>query len=413
MSWVFATFVRHGDKWMVSGWPTIHSELFSGNSLYTHLLSGHQLLRNMGAFLSERHGGMLYSRRVGENPNESDHLGEIGVAAVNFIVRKEMGWIFRQQPISDRGIDGEIEIQTPDRDATGLLIALQIKTGSSYLSEKTDSGFVFRGKNRHLSYWRRHSLPVVVVLHDPDANISYWQSVEDEHIEKTPKGWKLEVPFSQVLNKSAMKALNELAKGPIYERRLRRLVLDRPWMLLLERGEQLFLEAEEWINKSSGRGKLSLSARSGDGEERLVQDWPLVMFPGWPYELVFRQLFPWADLAVDEDFYESYDEYAFDNECGIWDGEDKRYIGHTDDFCEWRERLPELRPYDIVGSGEVALYRLELVLNEVGNAFLMLDRFLETGERPGGPNPEGLSSATTLGLKGVALRYFGPPAEED
>lgn len=232
----------------------------------------------MGAFLSERHGGMLYSRRVGENPNESDHLGEIGVAAVNFIVRKEMGWIFRQQPISDRGIDGEIEIQTPDRDATGLLIALQIKTGSSYLSGKTDSGFVFRGKNRHLSYWRRHSLPVVVVLHDPDANISYWQRVEDEHIEKTPKGWKLEVPFSQVLNKSAMKALNELAKGPIYERRLRRLVLDRPWMLLLERGEQLFLEAEEWINKSSGRGKLSLSARSGDGEERLVQDWPLVMF---------------------------------------------------------------------------------------------------------------------------------------
>src|ERR1035437_7727065 len=76
--------------------------------------------------------------------------------------------------------------------------------------------------------------------------------------------------------------------------------------------------------------------------------------------------------------------------------------------CEWRERLPELRPYDIVGSGEVALYRLELVLNEVGNAFLMLDRFLETGERPGGPNPEGLSSATTLGLKGVALRYFWP-----
>lgn len=346
------------------------------------------------------------------NPNESDHLGEIGVAAVNLVVRKEMGWIFRQQPISDRGIDAEIEIQAPGGDATGRLIALQIKTGPSFLSEKTTSGFVFRGNNRHLSYWRRHSLPVVVVLHDPEANISYWQSVEDKNIEKTGKGWKLEVPSSQVLNKSAMKALYELAAGPIYERRLRRLVLDRPWMLLLEGGEQLFLEAEEWINKSSGRGSLALKARNDEGEERLVQDWPFVMFPGWPYEFVFRQLFPWAELAVDEEFYESYDENAFDDDCGIWDGEDKCYMGHTEDFSEWRARLPELRPYEIA-SGEIALYRLELVLNEVGKAFLMLDRFLETGERPGGPNPESFSAATTLGLKGMVMRYFGPPADEE
>jgi hypothetical protein len=154
-------------------------------------------------------------------------------------------------------------------------------------------------------------------------------------------------------------------------------------------------------------------ARSEDGEEWLVQDWPFVMFPGWPYEIVFRQLFPWAELTVDEDSYNSYDRNAFDNECGIWDGEDKRYIGHTEDFSEWRERLPELRPYDIVGSGEVALYRLELALNEVGKAFLMLDRFLESGDRPGGPTPERFSSATTLGLKGVALRHLGPPAQED
>lgn len=280
------------------------------------------------------------------------------------------------------------------------------------MAEKTDTGFVFRGKNRHLAYWKRHSLPVVIVLHDPAANVSYWQSVEDKHIERTPKGWKLEVPFSQVFDKAAIKALHDLAEGPIYERRLRRLVLDRPWMLLLENGEQLFLEAEEWINKSSGRGSLALKARNADGDERLVQDWPFVMFPGWPYEFVFRQLFPWADLSVDEEFYESYDEQTFDNECGIWDGEDKCYMGHTEEFSEWRSDLPELRPYEIA-SGEVALYRLELTLNEVGKAFLLLDRFLDTGERPGGPNPEKFSSATHYGLKGMALRHFGPPPEDE
>ena len=347
------------------------------------------------------------------NPNESDDLGEIGVAAINLIVRKEMGWIFRQQSVSDRGIDAEIEIQDADGDAAGRLIALQIKTGPSYLSEKTATSFVFRGKNRHLAYWRRHSLPVVLVLHDPGANISYWQSVSDKNVEKTDKAWKIEVPFNQTFDKAAAKKeLYDLAAGPIYERRMRRLVLDRPWMLLLEDGEQLFLEAEEWINKSSGRGSLALKARNGEGEERLVQDWPFVMFPGWPYEFVFRQLFPWADLSVDEEFYQDHDEEAFDSACGIWDGEDKRYIGHTEDFSEWRADLPELRPYEIAG-GEVAMYRLELALNEVGKAFLMLDRFLEKGERPGGPNPESFSAATHYGLKGMALRYFGPPPEED
>ena len=346
------------------------------------------------------------------NPNESDDLGEIGVAAINLIVRKDMGWIFRQQTVSDRGIDAEIEILDADGDATGRLIALQIKTGPSFLTKQTETGFVFRGKNRHLSYWRRHSLPVVLVLHDPDANLSYWQYVEEKNVQKTDKAWKIEVPFDQVFDKSAMKALYELAAGPIYERRLRRLVLDRPWMILLENGEQLFLEAEEWINKSSGRGSLALKARGAEGEEYLVQEWPFVMFPGWPYELVFRQLFPWADLSVDEEFYENSDEEAFDNACGIWDGEDKRYIGHTEDFSEWRSGLPELRPYEIAG-GEVAMYRLELQLNEVGKAFLMLDRFLDTGQRPGGPNPETFSSATHYGLKGMALKYFGPPQEED
>jgi hypothetical protein len=250
------------------------------------------------------------------------------------------------------------------------------------------------------------------VLHDPDANVSYWQHVSDEHVEKTEKAWKIEVPFAQTFDKSAMRQLAELAAGPIYERRLRRLVFDRPWMLILEKGEQLFLEAEEWINKSSGRGSLALKARNDEGDERLVQDWPFVMFPGWPYEFVFRQLFPWADLTVDEEFYEDYDEDSFDNDCGIWDGEDKCYAGHTEEFSEWRARLPELRPYEICG-GEVAQYRLELQLNPLGKAFLMLDHFLETGERPGGPNPESFSSATTLGLKGLALRYFGPPSEED
>ena len=51
------------------------------------------------------------------------------------------GWIFRSQP-SDYGIDAEIELVADD-EATGRLIAAQIKSGASYLRRKTTDGYVY------------------------------------------------------------------------------------------------------------------------------------------------------------------------------------------------------------------------------------------------------------------------------
>jgi len=49
------------------------------------------------------------------NPNEADHVGEIGVAAVALLIRKEMGWIFRQ-PL--------VESATPGHDGFRPLSSL-------------------------------------------------------------------------------------------------------------------------------------------------------------------------------------------------------------------------------------------------------------------------------------------------
>jgi hypothetical protein len=68
---------------------------------------------------------------------------------------------------------------------------------------------------------------------------------------------------------------------------------------------------------------------------------------------------------MGDEFYEQSDEGAFDNESGIWDSEDQRYIMHTQRFSECRASQPELRPYEIAG-GEITKYRLQLTLNEVG-----------------------------------------------
>lgn len=188
-----------------------------------------------------------------------DNTARVGVHAVGLDVEKTLKWIFREHPTSDHGIDAHVEIVDERRDATGRLIALQIKSGKSYFEEKVADGYVFRGDKSHLSYWMRHSLPVIVVLHDPNLEVSYWQVVNQHTVEMTEKGWKMIVPASQLLDASARQKLSDIADIPIEHRRLASLALAKPWMELLKAGIPLLLKAEEWVNKSSGRGSLTLS----------------------------------------------------------------------------------------------------------------------------------------------------------
>ncbi|MCR9253879.1 MAG: DUF4365 domain-containing protein [bacterium] len=109
------------------------------------------------------------------------------------------GYIFREQPIVDCGIDAHIELVDED-SATGNLIALQIKSGPSWFTEETDNHFIFRGDNNHLSYWLDHSLPVVIILCNVDTRECFWQSISPTYIIKTPKAWKIGIPKSQKIN---------------------------------------------------------------------------------------------------------------------------------------------------------------------------------------------------------------------
>lgn len=140
---------------------------------------------------------------------ESGQLENIGIAAVFKTVQLELGWIFRAQEPQDFGIDAHIEIRD-DYQATGKLLATQIKSGPSWFGESTDEGFVYRGKQDHLEYWLSHSLPVILILYNPDIDQSIWQIVSEETITRTEKGWKVTVPRIQVLGMQSKPALREL-----------------------------------------------------------------------------------------------------------------------------------------------------------------------------------------------------------
>jgi Domain of unknown function (DUF4365) len=129
----------------------------------------------------------------------------IGVAATQLIFEK-LGWIFREQPIEDYGIDAHVEVVESNL-ATGKLIALQIKSGKSYFKEKISDGFVFRGDIEHLEYWKKHSLPVLLVLYHTDDEIAYWQVVNSINVQKTEKAWKLIIPFNQKIDKASLEKI--------------------------------------------------------------------------------------------------------------------------------------------------------------------------------------------------------------
>ena len=128
----------------------------------------------------------------------NSRIDRIGVQAVGSQFEKA-GYIFREQPISDYGIDAQVEIVEAG-NATGKLIALQIKTGLSWFEESDLHGFIYRGDAEHLEYWIKHSLPVLIVLHNPETSLSIWQAVNPQNVIPTGKGWKILVPKGQRIN---------------------------------------------------------------------------------------------------------------------------------------------------------------------------------------------------------------------
>ena len=143
--------------------------------------------------------------------SEETETGELGVRLVEAAVHDELGWIFRVKRKADVGIDGEIELVNERREATGRLISVQIKCGSSYQPKSKRKEFVYRGDLDHLEYWLGHSLPVIVVLCDPITKHCHWVEVTASTAIRLKNGWKLTLPSQNLLNSGAKSRLEQIA----------------------------------------------------------------------------------------------------------------------------------------------------------------------------------------------------------
>ena len=249
--------------------------------------------------------------------------------------------IFRDQPVSDFGIDAHMEIKDSSGDPTGRLIAFQIKTGKSYLTTKTDTGFVFYGEDRHLNYWRGHSLPVFLILCDPCSKAAHWQLIDnDTNVENTKSGWKVEVPFDHRLDtdegwndffNAAFVASRGSANRWLF-------TLFRDLNHAIDENGEVYFQIDEWGNKSLNiRGfdaYLSLDdVDSGNKPADFQFDY---MIPTNGIHGLFEQILPWLD----------YD-----------------YVYHIDEH-----------------AGEVWSHVLRVTLNELGQSLMMAEKYFESDD---------------------------------
>jgi hypothetical protein len=140
--------------------------------------------------------------------NQTNSQERLGVNAVAEAIAK-IGQIWRETPMADVGVDGQIEYVNPEGFATGRMIAVQIKSGPSFFKESYGD-WVFYPEEKHRFYWERFPLPVLIIIHNPDTNLSYWQDVRRALRAAKPTDAKgITIPKSNILQSSSAKTLFE------------------------------------------------------------------------------------------------------------------------------------------------------------------------------------------------------------
>lgn len=131
-----------------------------------------------------------------------------GVNAVESIFL-DMGWVFRETPHTDYGIDGDVELRK-NGELTGRHLALQIKSGDSYLKENKNGKITFYIDEWHYKYWLQYDRPVIILFYDVQSKTVIWEQVRLANIQNTPKQFKIEICPTKTLSSESIDELQNI-----------------------------------------------------------------------------------------------------------------------------------------------------------------------------------------------------------
>lgn len=236
----------------------------------------------------------------------TDQTSRLGVQAVGLIF-EQLGWAFREQPTSDYGIDAQAEKRDSKGEGMGKLIGLQIKSGASWFKKRGDD-YVYYGEDRHKDYWLNHSLPVFIVIHDPDTGLTLWQKVERHLVEEQSEGrWSITIPSKNTLDSDTENYIAEAVASDLPSVRRYQLVLDMPIIQMMAEHDTAYLHIDDWVNKGLNyRNAALVLDEDPDAEPAMTfSRW----LPGYTLDYYMARAFPWMDWQEHEYLDESHGSY--------------------------------------------------------------------------------------------------------
>lgn len=227
-------------------------------------------------------------------------IERIGIGLLE-ILFGETEWLFREQPVSDFGIDAQVEIVNKGEYPTGQLIAFQVKTGDSYLKEEGKESIIFRPAEKHVKYWTKHCLPVVIIICDHNKKILYWHHFTSDSIKKTRtgNGYIIEISKQNILTKENYNDLRIVHSKRIYIDKLNKLIFDMEWIKLVAEGEVVKIKFVDWVNKSLPRTNIKIFCQSNKNIHPV--EIPTIYCPGSSSFYIIKNYFVWANLKEDFD----------------------------------------------------------------------------------------------------------------
>ena len=129
---------------------------------------------------------------------KSAQTGDEGVALLRKIATAA-GGVYRAFESPDLGVDGTIELLTEDREPSGDLVLVQIKSGPSYIRR---GRFYVDADRSHFETWARYAVPVVGIVCRPVAGQARWTDISaylrdhPESIASGPYAIEATQPFS-------------------------------------------------------------------------------------------------------------------------------------------------------------------------------------------------------------------------
>ena len=135
---------------------------------------------------------------------------------INYIanVVNNMCCIWREIAKDDIGIDGYIELIENEK-STGLIIAVQSKSGKSFFQNESKDHFIYYPKKDHIYYWDSLNLPTILIIYSPQKKIGYWLDIK-QYILKNPipedRGYNIFFK-KKIFNERSKKQLFSLAKN--------------------------------------------------------------------------------------------------------------------------------------------------------------------------------------------------------